>query len=116
MDSLFTNIQPKEAIDYILKEIYVKRKMKPIYMKIIFNPSLYKLTAECTFRFATKFFKQIDFYLMGGPLCVTLLDTYMTRTENNAVRPQKLLFYRRSADDIINRKKKNKGTILFLGI
>ena len=98
MDSLFTNIQPKETIDYILKEIYVKRKMKPICMKIIFNPSLYKLTAECIFRFTTKFFKQIGFYLMGGPLYVTLLDTYMTRTENNAVRPQKLLFYRRSAD------------------
>ena len=30
VDSLFTNILLKETVEYILKEIYVNRKMKPI--------------------------------------------------------------------------------------
>ena len=37
----------------------------------------------------------------------------MTRTENNVVRPEKPLFYRRFVDDIINRRKKNEHDIIF---
>ena len=50
---------------------------------------------------------------MGGPLSVTLLDIHLTSTENNVVRPDKPLFYRRFADDIINRRKKNEHDIIF---
>ena len=50
---------------------------------------------------------------MGGSLCVTLSDIHMTRTENNVVRPGKPLFYRRFADDIINRIKKNEHNVIF---
>ena len=32
---------------------------------------------------------------MGGPLSVTLSDIHLTRTENNVVKPEKPLFYRR---------------------
>ena len=35
VDSLLTNIPLKETIDYILEEIYVNRKMKPICSKLI---------------------------------------------------------------------------------
>ena len=37
----------------------------------------------------------------------------MTRTENDAVRPEKPLFYKRFVDDIINRRKKNEHDINF---
>ena len=37
----------------------------------------------------------------------------MTRTENDVVRPEKPLFYRRFVDDIINRRKKNEHDINF---
>ena len=49
---------------------------------------------------------------MGRPLSVTLSDIHMTRTENNVVRPEKPLFYRRLVDDIINRRKKNGQDII----
>ena len=35
--SLFTNMQLKETIDYILEEIYVNKMMKPICRKLIFK-------------------------------------------------------------------------------
>ena len=87
--------------------------MKSICSKLIFKRLLYKLTSECTFQLNTKFFKQIDGCLMEGPLSVTLSDIHMTRTENNVVKPEKPLFYRRFVDDIINRRKKNKHDIIF---
>ena len=37
VDSLFTNILLKEGTDYILEEIYVNGKMKPICSKLIFK-------------------------------------------------------------------------------
>ena len=113
VDCLFTNILLKETIDYILEEIYVNGKMKPICSKLIFRRLLYKLTTECKFEVNTKFFKQIDGCSMGGPLSVTLSDFHMTRTENDVVKPEKPLFYRRFVDDIINRRKKNEHHIIF---
>ena len=113
VDSLFTNIPLKETIDYILEEIYVNGKMKPICSKLIFKRLLYKLTTECIFQLNTKFFKQIDGCSMGGPLSVTLSDIHMTRTENNVAKPEKPLFYRRFVNDIINRRKKNEHDIIF---
>ena len=56
VDSLFTSIPLKETINYIC----VNKTMKPICSKLIFKRLLYKLTAECTFQFNTKFFKQTD--------------------------------------------------------
>ena len=99
VDSLFTNIQLKEIIDYMLEKIYVNRKMKPICSKLIFKRLLCKLTTECTFQFNTKLFKQIDGCSMDGPLSVTLSDIHMTRTGNNVVKPEKPLFYRCFVDD-----------------
>ena len=95
VDSLFTNIPLKDTIDYIVEEIYVNRKMKPICSMLKFKRLLYKLTTECTSQFNTKFFKQIAGCSMGGPLSVTLSDIHLTRTENNVVKSEKPLFYRR---------------------
>ena len=88
VDCLLTNFPLKETIDYILEVIYVNRKMmKPICSELIFKRLLYKLTIECTFQYNTKFCKQIDGCSMSRPLSVTLSDIYMTRTENDVVRP-----------------------------
>ena len=51
---------------------------------------------------------------MGRPLSVTLSDIHMIRTENNAVNFEKTLFYRRFADDIINRRIQNEYDIIFI--
>ena len=37
----------------------------------------------------------------------------MTRTENNVVKPEKLLFYGRFVDDITKRRKKKEHDIIF---
>ena len=49
---------------------------------------------------------------MGGPLSVTLSDIHMIRTENNAVKLEKTLFYRRFVDAIINRRIQNEYDII----
>ena len=53
--SLFTNIPIKNVIDFICEEIYVHKKLEPIYKESIFKKLLYKLTMECTFSAIGKF-------------------------------------------------------------
>ena len=50
---------------------------------------------------------------MGGPLSVILADLHMIRTENDAVKPLKPLFYKRYVDDIYSRRKKNCADLLY---
>ena len=52
---------------------------------------------------------------MGGPLSVVFSDIYiyMTKTECEVVNPPKPKFYKRFADDIINRGNKNEPDDLF---
>ena len=92
-----------DTIDYILDQIYVQQKLKPICSKLIFKRLLIKLSTEVTFTFNDKFCKQIDGCTMGGPLSVTFSDIYMTKMERDVVRPFNPIFYRRYVDDIYNR-------------
>ena len=48
VESLFTNIPINETIDYILDQIYNKKKLKPICQKLIFKRFLLKLATEVT--------------------------------------------------------------------
>ena len=50
---------------------------------------------------------------MGATLSVTLSDMYMNKVENDIVVPRKPVFYRRFADDIYNRRKKNTEDELY---
>ena len=72
MESLFTNIPTNETIDYILDQIYHKKKLKPICPKLIFKSLLLKLANEVTFTINNNFFKQTHGCAIGGPLSVTL--------------------------------------------
>ena len=107
IESLFTNIPINDTIDYILDQIYVKHKLKPICSKLIFKHLLIKLSAEVTFTFNSKFCKQTDGCTMGGLLSVTFSDIYMTKMERDVARPFNPIFYRRYVDDIYNRQKVN---------
>ena len=44
VESLFTNIPLKDTIHFICEEMYVHKKLEPIYKKSIFTKLLYKLT------------------------------------------------------------------------
>ena len=87
VESLFTNVSVHETIDYILQEVYVKEILLKICSKLIMKRLLLKLTTENTFILSSKFYKQIDGCLMRGPLSVILSDIYMTKTEEEVVKP-----------------------------
>ena len=44
---------------------------------------------ECTFKFNSRFFKQVEGCTMGRPLPVIFSDIYMIKTENDVVMPSK---------------------------
>ena len=123
MESFFTNIPINETIDYILDQMYNKKKLKPICSKPIFKRLLLKLATKVTFTINNIFYKQTDGCAMGGPLSVTFSDIFTTKMEDDIVISTKPIFYRRYVDDIYNRRKKNvedslfkHGTIIRTGI
>ena len=81
VESSFTNIPVEETINYIIEQIYVHKKLMPICSKLIFRRLLIKLATECTFKFNSRFLKQVDGCTMGGPLSVTFSDIYMVKME-----------------------------------
>ena len=83
IESLFTNIPINDTIDYILDQIYVQHKLKPICSKLIFKRLLIQLSTEVTFTFNSKFCKHTDGCTMVGPLSVTFSDIYMTKMERD---------------------------------
>ena len=59
VESLFTNIPVDETINYIINEIYQKRKLPQICSKTIFKRLLFKLTTEVSFQFNYKLFNKL---------------------------------------------------------
>ena len=112
-ESLFANIPINETINYILDQIYNKKKLKRIGSKLIFKPLLLQLATEVTFTINNNFYKQTDGCIMGGPLSVIVSGIFIIKMENDIVIPTKPIFYRRYVDDIYNRKKKNVEDSLF---
>ena len=82
MESLFANIPINETINYILDQMYNKKKLKPICRKLIFK---HFLATEVTFTTNKNFFKQTDGCTMGGPLSVTFSDIFIIKMENDIV-------------------------------
>ena len=104
-ESLFRNTPIEETINYIIEQIYVHKKLMPICSKLIFRRLLIKLTTDCTFKFNSRFVKQVDGCTMGGSLSGTFSDIYMVKMENDVVIPSNPIFYRRFVDDIYSRRK-----------
>ena len=100
IECCFTNIPMFNTIDYILEQIYVQHKLKPICSELIFKRLLIKLSTEVTFTFNSKFCIQTDGCALGGPLSVTFSDMYMTKMERDVIRPFNPIFYHRYVDDI----------------
>ena len=98
VESLFTNIPIEQTINCITEQVYVHKKLMPICSKLI-------CTTECTSRFNSRFFKQVDSCTMGGSLSVTFSEIYMVKMKNDVVAPSKPSFYRRFVDDIYSRWK-----------
>ena len=85
-ESLSTNILIEENINLIIEQIYVHKKLVPICSKLVFR-LLTKLATACTFKFDSRFLKQVDGCTMGGPLFFTFSDIYIVKLENDVVIP-----------------------------
>ena len=105
VESLFTNILIEDTINYIIEQIYVYKKLMAICPKLIFRRLLIKLATECTFKFNSRFLKQVDGCTMGGPLSVTFSDIHLVKMENDVVISSKPIFYLRFVDEIYSRQK-----------
>ena len=76
-----------------------------ICLRLTFRRLLIKIARECTFKFNSRFLKQVDGCNMGGPLSVTLSDIYKFKMENDVSVPSTFTFYCRFVDDIYSRWK-----------
>ena len=112
VESLFTNVPIHDTINYILDEIYVRKKLPELCTRRIFKNLLLKLTTENTFMFNDRFYKQTDGCTMGGPLSVIMSNIFMTKLELEVVVPMKPRFYKRYVDDVLARRKKNSPYLL----
>ena len=56
---------------------------------------------------------QTNWCTIGGPLSVLFSDIYVTKAEEEVVKPTNPSFYKRFVDDIISKKKKDQPDLLF---
>ena len=73
VDALFIE---QLLINYIVKQINIKKKLMPVCLKLILRRLLVKLATECTFKLNKRFLKQVGGYTMGKPLSVTFSDIW----------------------------------------
>ena len=75
-----------------------------------------KLTKESVFSAHDRFIKQIDGCPKGNPIYVVFPDIYMSKIEEDVVKPLKSIFYKRFVDDTYDtiRKENLMKQILFL--
>ena len=59
LESLYTKIFIEETVNYIIEQIYIHKKLI-ICSKLILRRLLIKLATYCTFKFDSRFFKQVD--------------------------------------------------------
>ena len=117
VESLFTSIPVDETIEYILDEIYVRKKLKPFCKKrLTFKRLLERLTKECVFSVNDRLIKQIDGCPMGGSLSVVFSGIFMVKMETDVVNPIAPIFYERYVDDVYTRRKKGTQDSLFLAL
>ena len=76
-----------------------------ICSKLIFRRLLMKLATERTFKFSSRFLKQVDGCTMGEQLSVTFSDIFMVKMENDVSIDLICKFFIRFADDIYSRQK-----------
>ena len=86
VESLFTSILVSETIDYIIKEIYENKVIKPMCKsKLIFRRLFEKLTKNCVFSVNDTLVKKNEGCSMGGAISVIMSGIQMTRKEKDCV-------------------------------
>ena len=108
VESLFTSMPINETMDYIIKEIYENKVIKPMCKsKLIFRRLLEKLTKNCVFSVNDKLVTQVEGCSMGSAITVIMPGIHMKRMEKDCVAPLNPKLYKRYVDDTITKRKKN---------
>ena len=113
VDSLFTSILLGETIDFILDEIYVRKKLEPFCEKSVFKKLSNKLCKGCTFLADGKLIRQVDGCPMSGPISLVLSNIFCVKMEFDVVKPLKPKLYKRYVDYIYSKRIKNQPDKLF---
>ena len=111
MDSLFTSILLGKTIDFVVDEIYVRKKLEPFCKKSVFKKLLNKLCKGWTFLADGRLIIQVDECPMGGPISVVPSNIFCVKMEFDVVL--KLKLYKRYVDDIYSKRIKNEPDKLF---
>ena len=103
VESLYTNVPVKEAIEITLDYMYKPRKLIDVpfdreQMQILLNLSI----TDAPFRFQNKIYKQIDGVAMGNPLAPIIADLWMQKMEEklNRFSKNRPIIWLRYVDDI----------------
>ena len=107
VESLYTKVPVRDIIKYILEEIYTHNKLPHIGNKLVSKRLLLKLATQSTYIFQSQFYKQTDECTIGCPPSVTFSNSYLTKLEEDQVKPLKPKFYRRFVGDVISTRLKN---------
>ena len=105
MDLLFASIPLGKKIDFIVDEIYVRKKLQPFCKKSVFKELLNKLCKVCTFLADDRLTRQVYGCLRGGPISIVLSNIFCLKIEFN--------LYKRYFGDIYSKRIKNQPDKLF---
>ncbi|CAF4298322.1 unnamed protein product, partial [Adineta steineri] len=103
VESLYTNVPVKEAIEITLNYIYKPTKLIDVpFSRDQMEKLLYLSITDAPFRFQNKIYKQIDGVAMGNPLAPIIADLWMQKMEDklNRFSTNKPLIWLRYVDDI----------------
>ena len=113
VDSPFTSIPLGETADFILDEIYFKKKLESFCKKSVFNKLLNKMCKGCTFLEDGRLIRQVNGCPMGGSISVVLSNIFCIKIEFDVVKPLKPKLYKRYVNSIYSKVIKNQPDRLF---
>ena len=109
VDSLFICIPLGETINFIVYEIYVRKKLEPFCEKSVSIKLLNKVCKGCTFLADGRLIRQVDGCPMSGPISVVLSNIFCVKMEFDVVKPLKSKLYNViSVIFIVNRSRTNQ--------
>ena len=114
VESLYTNVSVKEAIEIALDLIYKSKKSDTLLSRQQMKQLLQLAVCDIPFRFMDKLYVQQDGVAMGNPLAPILADLFMIKMEEKLKRftKNKPKIWVRYVDDIFcmfNIDKRNRN-------
>jgi hypothetical protein len=114
VESLYTNVPVKEAVEIALNYVYKPTKLIDVpFNRDQMKKLLYLSITDAPFRFHNKIYKQIDGVAMGNPLAPIIADLWMQKMEEklNRFSTNKPLLWLRYVDDVFCIFTISKGKI-----